>query len=178
MIDIVEFVDAAQVDPIYFDKHYYLAPDRGGARPFALLVEAMEADRKTAVARMVMRTKEHLVAIRAVSAKLRLSTLRFADEVLEPPTYQRSAVTPEITDRERAVAAGLLDALRGNFNPASYTNDRRDQVLAMLESRRIVRSDDTAWVAPQPSDLLVAVQASLAAAIASKAAAAPAAGTG
>src|SRR2546429_529071 len=100
-IDIEDFVDLDQIDPIYFERPYYLVPDKGGAKAYALLVHAMKQTNKIGIARLVLRTKQYLAAIRPLGDALVLETLLYADEVVEPDELDLPrAEDVEVSDRE------------------------------------------------------------------------------
>jgi DNA end-binding protein Ku len=166
-IDIEEFVELAQVDPIYFDHPYYLAPGAGGAKPYRLLLDAMRETGKIAIARVVIRSKEQLVAIRPMGDVLAMSTMVFADEVIDPKSIDDvpEADDVEVRDREVAIAKQLVESLAGDFEPERFRDTYRDEVLALIE-RKAAGED----IAVQPArdeaaepvpDLMAALRASL-----------------
>ena len=165
-IDIVDFVDMLEVDPIYFEKPYYLVPDKGGQKAYRLMYEAMRKSGRVAIARFVMRSREHLVVIRPVGKAIALTTLNYHDELvdqkeLDLPTTSE-AKTPE---RELDMAEKLIDALTATFDPERYTDVYREQVLALIEAK----AEGKEIVAPptpkkqKTKDLADALEASLAA---------------
>jgi DNA end-binding protein Ku len=165
-IDIEEFVDLAEIDPILYDRPYYLAPGPGGAKPYKLLVEAMGASDKVAIARFVLRSKEKLVAIRAAGDALVLETMIFADELL--PSDRLEEMPDEsvaTTDKERQIAQQLIGSLAGPFEPEKYTDTYRAEVLALIE--RKAAGEEISIQPPveeprmQAVDLMSALQASL-----------------
>lgn len=169
-IQIEDFVDLDEIDPIYFDRPYYLGPQLGAERAYALLVEAMREQRKVAVARFVMRNKESLAAIRATGDVLTLATMRFADEVVPPE--QLEGLLGEETDvepnkKEVEMAKALIDSLANDFDPSAYKDEYRDELIALIE--RKARGEDVVSVdseTPKPTkapDLMAALEESLAA---------------
>jgi len=169
-IQIEDFVDLDEIDPIYFDRPYYLGPQLGAERAYALLVEAMAAQRKVAIARFVMRNRESLAAIRATGNVLTLATMRFADEVVPPEQLEGllgDAEEIEPNDREIEMAKALIDSLASDFDPAAYKDEYREELLALIE--RKARGEDLVAVdaeAPKPTkapDLMAALEESLAA---------------
>jgi DNA end-binding protein Ku len=165
-IDIEEFVDLADIDPLFFERSYYLVPDAAAARPYALLVEAMEGTGKVGIGRFVLRTKQYLAALRPREGALVLSTLLFANEVVA--TADLEVVTTRDTkpsERELAMARQLVGSLSAEWEPAKYTDDYREQLLAMLEAKaegnEIAVPEETAPPAPVV-DLMAALEASLA----------------
>jgi DNA end-binding protein Ku len=166
-IDIEDFVELSQIDPVYYDHPYYLAPGPGGAKPYRLLHEAMLETGKVAIARVVIRSKEQLVALRPIGDALGMATMLFADEVLSPERIDELADVAEIktTKRELDVAKQLVESLAGDFQPDKYRDSYRADVLAMIE--RKAQGEDIAvqpapeeLTAPAP-DLMSALKASL-----------------
>ncbi len=137
LIDILDYVDAAEIDPIYYDRAYYLAPDGEIAtKPYRLLLEAMGRAQKVAIAKLVMRNRAYLAAIRARDDMLLLSTMHYHDEVADPADLDvelGSDVT--VDDREVRMAEQLIESLTTSFDPAAYTDQHRQRVLQFLEAR-------------------------------------------
>jgi DNA end-binding protein Ku len=170
-IDIEEFVDLDQIDPIYFEQPYYLAPDPKGAKPYELLVEAMTDLNKVAIGRVVLRSKERLVAIRPLDGVLCIETMRYSDEVMA-----RDAIRPdddvELTERERTMAKQLVESLATDkFDPDKYHDEYREQLLDLIE-RKAAGEEIVAPPAPEAPakvlDLVSALEASLAKAASAK----------
>ncbi|HXU91909.1 MAG TPA: Ku protein [Methylomirabilota bacterium] len=166
MIDIAEFVPLDKVDPIYFEKTYYLGADKGGEKPYRLLADAMEKSGQVALATFVMRGKESLVLIRAAQGGLMLHTMYFADEV-RAFTEVDKGESAKIKDGELDLAIKLIDGLAADdFDPARYKDAYRDRVMEMLRSKA-EGQELTAAPAPakrrQVIDLMEALKESLAA---------------
>jgi DNA end-binding protein Ku len=136
-IDLEDFVELSQIDPIFYEHPYYLVPGPGGAKPYRLLLEAMRETSKVAIARVVMRSKEHLVAIRPVDDVLEMDTMLFADEVLPPERLDELPDPSEVTTtkRERDIAGQLVGSLAGDFRPEKYRDSYREKVLALIERK-------------------------------------------
>src|SRR5215207_2069574 len=135
-IDIDEFVDLDQIDPIFFDHPYYLAPATGGAKAYKLLLEAMRDENKVAIGRVVIRQKESLVAVRAMQGGvLGLTTMIFADEVVDPSTIDEldALEDVEIGERELKMAQQLIESLTGDWEPEQYSDTYRERVLELVE---------------------------------------------
>ena len=171
-IQILDFVDIADIDPLYYEKAYYIAPDKGGARPYALLVRAMKETNKVAIAKVVMRTKEYLAAIRPVGTFLCLETMLYNDEVVDPTEIDGLPDDePVITQKELEMAKMLVETSTSAFDPSQYRDEYRRKVEELLEAKAEGRTID----APAPVtegkvvDLMAALEASLAAAQARKA---------
>jgi DNA end-binding protein Ku len=168
-IEVQDFVDLDQIDPIYFDSPYYLGPAEGAEKAYALLARAMKASGKVAIARFVFRNKEHLAAIRAGGGVLTLTTMRFADEVVPPGELDDALPQspPKVAKRERQMAEQLIDSLSSRFDPGSYRDEYREQLLALIERK----ADGEEIVAPpveepqatRAPDLMAALEQSIAA---------------
>ena len=169
-IDIEDFVDLEQIDPIYYDHPYYLAPDTGAAKAYRLLVDAMEDSGKVAVARVVLRSKEHLVAIRPRDGALAMETMLFADEVIPADSLEELAAGDgdvQTSDCELAMANQLIDSLASDFEPEKYRDEYRERVLDLIERKAqgetIVIEEPEAEPEKVP-DLMAALEASIASA--------------
>ena len=169
-IEIQDFVDLDDIDPIYFEQPYYLGPDKGAERAYALLVQAMKDARKVAVARFVLRNKEHLAAIRPMDDVLTLTTMRFHDEVSSPTDLDdvfedEKPKKPE--KRELEMATQLIESLTSDFNPNSYRDEYREELLGLLEQKAAGKEVVSApSEEPKPTkapDLMAALEESLAA---------------
>jgi DNA end-binding protein Ku len=165
-IDIEEFVDLADIDPLYFEKSYYLVPDGRAEKPYALLVETMSRTGKVAVGRFVLRTKQYLATLRARDGVLVLATMLYADEVIEPDELEVPTVSSTApSERELDMAAQLVESLAGPFDPGKYHDDYREKVLALIEAKAdgevIARPEVETQTAPVV-DLMAALEASLA----------------
>ena len=166
-IEIEDFVELSQIDPIFYDHPYYLAPGPGGAKPYRLLLEAMAETEKVAIARVVIRSKEQLVAIRAMGDVLEMATMLFADEVSPPERLDELPDPNEVktTKREVDVAKQLIGSLAGDFEPDKYHDTYREDVLALIERKAAgkeiaVQPEAEEEQAPAP-DLMSALKASL-----------------
>jgi DNA end-binding protein Ku len=169
-IDIEEFVDLAEIDPIFFDAAYYVAPGKAAEKPYALLAKAMEEQGKVALARFVMRTKQYLAAVRAKEGMLLLSTMVYPDEVVPPEQLPEleSVDSVKVNDKEVAMAAQLIDSLSADFEPERFKDTYREQVLDLIE-RKASGATEVVEAAPAASeeqvvDLMAALEASVAAA--------------
>jgi DNA end-binding protein Ku len=132
-IDIEEFVALEEIDPIYYDATYYLAPDKGAGKAYALLLEAMRRSRKVAIGRFVLRTKQSLCCLRPLEDVLALSTLNYADEI--NPRDDLVGESGEPSDRELEMAERLVDSLTAPFDPDKFKDDHREKVLALVEKK-------------------------------------------
>jgi DNA end-binding protein Ku len=166
-IDIRDFVDVAQIDPVYYDRAYYLMPDgEPAAKPYRLLTDAMGSAGKVAIAKFVMRNKEYLAAIRARDDLLLLSTMHYADEVADPDELEGPGELQdvEVSPREVAMAEQLIDSLVTTFDPTAYRDEYQERVVEFLEAK--AEGEDITMTPPQRDegsvvDLLSALEASL-----------------
>jgi len=170
-IEIQDFVDLDDIDPIYFEQPYYLGPDKGAARAYALLVQAMRDSRKVAVARFVLRNKEHLAAIRPMGDVLTLATMRFHDEVTQPNDLDGEVFEEEKPkkpdQRELEMAKQLIESLTTDFKADRYRDEYREELLDLLE-RKAAGKEVVAAPTEEPKptkapDLMAALEESLAA---------------
>jgi DNA end-binding protein Ku len=134
-IDILDFVDLAEIDPLYYDRPYYLLPDERAGKSYQLLVEAMEKANKVAIAKFVMHDKEYLAAIRPLEGVLCLEIMHYADEVVLPSQAAEGVARSKVSDKEVEMALALIDQLTGKFEPAKYKDDYRQKVEAMIQRK-------------------------------------------
>jgi DNA end-binding protein Ku len=164
-IDIAEFVPLPQVDPIYFEKTYYLGPDKGGEKPYRLLADAMAKSEQVAVAKFIMRGKETLVLIRAAQGGLMLHTMYFADEVRDFGEIERGQ-SAKIGDREMELALQLIKGLASEaFQPEQYKDEYRQRVLDLVNSKaegKQLTAAPAVAERPRVVDLMAALKESLA----------------
>lgn len=166
-IDIEDFVELGQIDPIFFDATYYLAPDTGAARPYALLHEAMVKTGMVGVARVVLRTKQYLCAVRPLGKALAITTMHYADEVVGANDLEG---LPDSTDRkpserELHMATKLIEGLSSKFEPERYHDDYREKVMEMIEKKAAgqeIVSEEEEPVPTSTRNLADALEASLA----------------
>jgi len=168
-IDVQDFVDIEEIDPMYFNSPYYLGPADGAEKAYSLLAAAMESSGKAAIARFVFRNKEHLAAIRAGDGVLTLTTMRFADEVV--PSAELDDAFPEskgkVAKKEQQMAEALIDSLSTKFDPTSYRDEYREELLALIENKaegkEIVTPEAEEPKATKTPDLMAALEESIAA---------------
>ena len=169
-IDIEDFVDLAEIDPVYYDHPYYLVPDKGAAKAYGLLLGAMQEAGKVAIARVVLRSKEQLVAIRPHKDGnlLMMETMIFADEVVPTEDLDGLPESKDLkaSDRELKMAEQLIESLASEFDPTRYHDQYREKVLELIEAKaqgeEIVVQPE-APKAERVPDLMAALEASLAA---------------
>jgi DNA end-binding protein Ku len=166
-IDIEEFVEESEIDPIYYDHSYYLAPTTGGAKAYTLLLEAMREAGKVAIGRVVIRSKQQLCALRPTAGVMTMSTMLFGDEVVAPDRIDEldAVGEAEASKRELTMAQQLIDSLSAEFDPDKFRDDYRDRVLDLIERKaageEIAAAPEAEDTTPAP-DLMAALEASLA----------------
>ena len=167
-IEIEDFVEESEIDPLYYDHPYYLAPATGAEKPYRLLLDAMAQAGRVAIARVVIRNKEQLVAIRPAGDALTMSTMNFADEVVSPDAIEEIAAEEDgkakATQRELDMAEQLIDSLTSDFDPSKYHDTYRERVLDLIERKAAGEEIAVAPEAPEPAavpDLMAALEASL-----------------
>ncbi len=168
-IDLKEFVLQSEIDPIFYDSAYYLAPDPVAKKAYALLVHAMEEAERVGVARFVMRTKEYLAAMRVRDGNLMLSTMVYHDEVVEASDIEglEDVEDVELSDAELAMAEQLIESLAAPFEPEKYEDTYRHRVLDLIERKAAGEEIVVSAEGPAPEkvvDLMAALEASVAAA--------------
>jgi len=162
-LDIVDFVALEEIDPIYFDKTYYLAPGEAGEKAYALLRTAMEETGKIAVAKVVIRNKESLAVIRGYRRQLVLETIFYPDEIRNPaqlPGFDREV---KLHDNEKKMARELIENLAAKFEPEKYEDEYRKQLLDMIHAK-IAGEQIAVPAAPRDGkvvDLMEALKASV-----------------
>jgi DNA end-binding protein Ku len=166
MIEIEDFVNLDDIDPVYFEQPYYLTPDATAVKPYRLLVEAMTELRKVAIGRVVMRSKESLVAIRPLDGILCLETMRYADEVLpREGLIPEDAAASEPSERELAMARQLVETLSGSFDSEKYHDEYREQLRELIDRKAAgeeIVAEPTVEEPGKVLDLMSALEASLA----------------
>jgi DNA end-binding protein Ku len=164
-IDIEQFVDLDEIDPIYYDAAYYVAPDKAAKKPYALLTQAMEQQNKVAIARFVMRSKQYLAALRPKDGVLLMSTMVYADEVNDPAEVVGEDVVDEkVSDREIKMATQLIESLTEPFEPEKFEDTYRNQVLDLID-RKAAGEEIVAAPTPVAEDKVVDLMAALEASV-------------
>jgi DNA end-binding protein Ku len=167
-IDVEEFVDLEEIDPIYYDHSYYLAPATGGAKAYRLLLDAMKESGKVGIGKVVIRSKQQLCALRPTGEVLTMTTMLWGDEVLPPDRLDEleSVGEAEASDRELKMAEQLIESLSAEFEPDKFHDEYRERVLDLIERKaageEIAVQPEVEEPAAAP-DLMAALEASLAA---------------
>ena len=166
-VDIESFVDLDEIDPIFYESTYYLLPDRGAAKSYVLLLEALERTNKVAIARVVLRTKQYLCAVRPHGRVLALSTMYFHDEVIAESELDGVPTRSDVKlhEKELAMAEQLVESLTSTFDATQYEDEYRARVLELIERKS--QGQEIASAPPREHkakvvDLVTALQQSLA----------------
>jgi DNA end-binding protein Ku len=153
-VDIVQFVDLSEINPMYFDKPYYLEPEKRGRHAYALLREALRDSNKVGVAKVVIRSKEHLAALKPNGDALVLELMHFADEIVDQSTLDFPASeTP--AENEMKVAKMLIDTMSEPFDASKFRDTYREEVLTMIEARAAGQEAPKGKAAPAPRSNVV-----------------------
>ena len=164
-IEIEEFVDLAEIDPVFYEKSYHVAPARGAGaeKPYVLLLRAMQAAGMVGIGRFVLRTKPHLVAIRPLEKALALETLFFGDEVRSPDELTFGLSDLAVSDREVKTARQLIGAMATAWSPSRHADAYREELLALLSRKAPMAEAETTLVAGDSriGDLMDALRASV-----------------
>ena len=162
VMEILEFVKADQVDPIYYETSYYLAPDEAGEKPYALLFEALRKTGFMGVAKIAMHNREHIVLLRPGKNGVLLHTMYYSHEIRKVDEFRTDLNL--VKEKELALATSLVEALAGEFEPDKYKDTYRDNLLKMIEDKK---QGHEVVATPEPQqakvvDILEALKASLA----------------
>jgi len=163
-VEIIDFVKMDQIDPIYFDRSYYMSPSEGGGKAYSLLRKALLESQKVGLAKIIIRSKEQLAVIRVYENVLIMETIHYPDEVRKAGDVPSVPAEDKVTDRELDTAIMLIDQLTTDFNPEKYTDDYRTALLELIETKRNGQetvSSATKEVASNVTDLMAALQASI-----------------
>jgi len=133
-IQIEEFVHGDEIDPVYFDKPYYLEPQKGGERAYALMRDALAQSKKVGIAKVVLKSREHLAAVKAVGNMMTLQTMRFAHEIVDSGSLNLPQKA-EVSKKELDLANTLIDSMSDKFDPDKYKDDYYDKVLGIIQMK-------------------------------------------
>ncbi len=165
-IEITDFVELAEIDPVFYDRPYYLLPQKGADKPYRLLVEAMKRSKKVGIARLVFHDKEYLCALRPVEGAICLETMHFGDEIIDVEDLEGVPAEHKIADREMKAAQQLIESLATRFEPDKYHDEYRDCVRSMIEKKaegeEVVTQPPPEKKHARAEDLMAALEASLA----------------
>jgi DNA end-binding protein Ku len=163
-VEIIDFVKMDQIDPIYYDRSYYMSPSEGGGKAYSLLRKALVESKKVGLAKIIIRSKEQLAVIRVYENVLVMETIHYPDEVRKAGDVPSVPAEDKVTERELDTAIMLIDQLTTDFEPEKYTDDYRTALLELIESKRSGQetvSAATKEVASNVTDLMAALQASI-----------------
>lgn len=163
VVDIEEFVAAADIDPVFYGQPYYVGPQDGGEHAYEVVRKGLEKSERVGIGRFVLRSKEQLVALRPLDGVLGLFTLRFADELIDPKTVDYEEAQKSPGNKEVDMAAKLVDALAGDFKPEQYHDTYSEAVMKIIEAKAKGETIETPAVEQpeEPDDLMAALEASL-----------------
>lgn len=164
-IEVQRFVQLSDIDPVYFDKSYFLEPDPAGVKPYTLFMKALEEKQMVGIGEIAIRQREHLCALRPVNGVLILETLFYADEVRVDISQELPNVS--VNDQEMQMANTLIDLLKGEFKPEDFGDDYRTAMMSMIEAKlqgQEVVEAPAAAPATQVIDLMEALKQSVEAA--------------
>jgi DNA end-binding protein Ku len=163
-VEIIDFVKMEQIDPIYYDRSYYMSPSEGGGKAYSLLRKALVESQKVGLAKIIIRSKEQLAVIRVYENVLVMETIHYPDEVRKAGDVPSVPSEDKVTKRELDTAILLIDQLTTDFEPEKYTDEYRTALLELIESKRSGQetvSAATKEVASNVTDLMAALQASI-----------------
>jgi DNA end-binding protein Ku len=164
-VEIIDFVKIEEIDPIYFDRSYYMSPNESGGKAYSLLRKALQESQKVGLAKIIIRSKEQLAIIRVYENTLVMETIHYPDEVRRAADVPNVPAEDKVTDKELATAILLIDQLTSKFEPEKYTDEYRTALLELIESKRTgketVSPATKEPVASNVTDLMAALQASI-----------------
>jgi DNA end-binding protein Ku len=163
-VEIIDFVKMEEIDPIYFDRSYYMSPNEGGGKAYSLLRKALQESQKVGIAKIIIRSKEQMAVIRVYENTLVMETIHFPDEVRRAGDVPNVPSGDKVTDKELATAIMLIDQLTTEFEPEKYTDEYRTALLELIEAKRTGQETVTPTAKETPSnvtDLMAALQASI-----------------
>jgi DNA end-binding protein Ku len=163
VIDLEHFVRLEEIDPVYFEKAYYVAPGRGAEKSYGLLLRTLGETGRVGVGRFVLRTKPHLVALRPMEGVLALETLFFGDEVRDAAPLVRDLGRDAVTERELDISKQLVEALATDWDPSRFADEYREGLMRMIAERTPERIEEEPSVEPgsRIEDLLDALRQSV-----------------
>src|SRR5438552_16932918 len=132
-IQILEFVLEEEIDPLYFDKPYYLEPQKGGERAYALMRDALAESKKVGIAKVVLKSREHLAAVKSVGDMITLQTMRFAHEIVD--ASELNLPKAEVSKKEMDLANTLIDSMSDKFEPSKYKDDYYEKVMTVVQEK-------------------------------------------
>jgi DNA end-binding protein Ku len=162
VIDIKEFVNLAEIDPMFFDEPYFLAPEKAGGKAYALLRQALQDSGKVGIAKVVIKTREHLAAVKPMGKALVLELMHFSEELADPK--ELTLPKEEVGKKELAMAHTLVDSMSGRWQPANYKDEYRHALMELIKKKlsgKHVEAPPKARAATNVVDLMTVLRASL-----------------
>lgn len=163
-VEIIDFVKMDEIDPIYFDRSYFMSPNEGGGKAYSLLRKALQESQKVGLAKIIIRSKEQMAVIRVYDNTLVMETIHYPDEVRRAADVPNVPTDDKVTDKELDTAIMLIDQLTTEFEPEKYTDEYRTALLELIDSKRNGQETVTPTTKETPSnvtDLMAALQASI-----------------
>jgi DNA end-binding protein Ku len=163
-VEIIDFVKMEEIDPIYFDRSYYMSPNEGGSKAYSLLRKALQESQKVGIAKIIIRSKEQMAVIRVYDNTLVMETIHFPDEVRRAADVPNVPAEDKVTEKELVTAIMLIDQLTSEFEPEKYTDEYRTALLELIDAKRTGQETVTPTAKETPSnvtDLMAALQASI-----------------
>ncbi|HLU21357.1 MAG TPA: Ku protein [Bacillaceae bacterium] len=163
-VEMIDFIKVSEIDPIYFNRSYYMSPDGGGAKAYGLLRRALIESEKAGLAKIMLRSKEQLAVIRVYEGVLLMETIHYPDEVRNVKEVPNIPASDEVSKKEIDTAILLIDQLTTTFEPEKYKDDYREKVIQLIESKtngKEMVSVKEKEPAKQMTDLMAALQASI-----------------
>jgi len=163
-VEIIDFVKIEEIDPIYFDRSYYMSPGDGGSKAYSLLRKALEESDKVGLAKIIIRSKEQMAVIRVFESTLVMETIHYPDEVRNTIDVPNIPSEDKVTKKELDTAILLIDQLTSNFEPEKYTDEYRTALLELIEMKRSGKEIISTVDKEAPTnvtDLMAALQASI-----------------
>jgi DNA end-binding protein Ku len=163
-IEIVEFIDLEEVDPVYYDHPYYLVPLKGGEKAYRLLVEVMARTNRAGLAKFVLHEREYLVAVKSIEGALALITLHYSEEILSDEDISPKEANVDAAEKSRITAS--IETMMADFNPGKYADERREKIMELLKKKE---KETIPVEAPEveeeegkgPADLIAALEESM-----------------
>jgi DNA end-binding protein Ku len=163
-VEIIDFVKMEEIDPIYFDRGYFMSPNEGGGKAYSLLRKALQESKKVGIAKIIIRSKEQMAVIRVYDNTLVMETIHYPDEVRRSSDVPNVPADDKVTDKELDTAIMLIDQLTSEFEPEKYSDEYRTALIELIESKRTGQETVTPTAKETPSnvtDLMAALQASI-----------------
>jgi DNA end-binding protein Ku len=163
-VEIIDFVKMEEIDPIYFDRSYYMSPNEGGSKAYSLLRKALQESQKVGIAKIIIRSKEQMAVIRVYDNTLVMETIHFPDEVRRAADVPNVPAEDKVTEKELVTAIMLIDQLTSEFEPEKYADEYRTALLELIDAKRTGQETVTPTAKETPSnvtDLMAALQASI-----------------